>query len=266
MINNQRRGAIRQIFTSLVIVAGLCWSPVANAGQIRVAVAANFLACAEELTGRFESATGYDVVLSGGSTGRHYAQIQAGAPFDIFLAADDERPRLLVDEGLAEADSRFVYALGKLALWVPDGSPELAADPETILRDRGLGHLAIANPRLAPYGEAARQALSRLNLWSEVQSRLVRGQSVGQAWQFAATGNAGCALVALAQVRRHGEGRWWEIDPALYDPIAQEAVLLSAATEPHQAWAFLEFLASTEARDLIEACGYGLPADPRVVH
>jgi len=244
----------------------LCLGPVdgaasAPAPEVQVAVAANFVPALREIARQFELATGHTVIVSSGSTGRHFAQISAGAPFDVFLAADARRPRLLVEKGLAVADSRFTYAMGQLVFF-GTLTDEAGADVLTSLQ---FDHCAIANPRLAPYGRAAQQVLERLNLWNQMQDKLVRGQNVGQAFQFVASGNAELGLVSRGQVLLldQTKHRPLEVRPVpanLYDPILQQAVLLTRAADNPGARALLDFLKGQQSRAFIEEHGYLLPS------
>ncbi|MFQ5635764.1 MAG: molybdate ABC transporter substrate-binding protein, partial [Gammaproteobacteria bacterium] len=199
----------------------------ARADDIRVAVASNFRYAMDDLAPRFEAATGHNVIVIFGSTGKHFAQIENGAPFDVFLAADELRPRMLEEDGLAVPGSRFIYAIGKLVLWSREAG---AIDGSRKLLDDDFRFLAIANPTFAPYGRAARQALQDLGVWSSVHPRIVRGENVAQAYQFVVSGNADLGLIALSQIRIPGargtSGSHWEIPPAHYDPIRQQAALL----------------------------------------
>lgn len=224
------------------------------ADTLRVAVAANFAGTARVLAERFEAASGHRLKLAFGSTGKHYAQITHGAPFDAFLAADRERPERLEAEGRVVPASRFTYALGRLVLWSP--RPNLLADGGQALANGDFAHLAIANPRLAPYGKAARQVLERLALWDALQDKLVRGENIAQTYHFVRSGNAKLGFVALSQLHQPGApagGSRWEPPMSLYDPIEQQAVLLRD-TAAGQAW--LRFLRSPEAQALIRDHGY----------
>jgi molybdate transport system substrate-binding protein len=230
----------------------------APADDIRVAVATNFAAPVQAIVARFAEITHNRVVLAFGSTGKHYAQIKNGAPFAAFLAADSERPARLEEEGVAVAGSRFTYAVGRLVLWSPR---EGYVDPEgRVLTDGDYRHLAIANPVLAPYGRAAQQVLQARGLWEGLQrGRLVRGEDIGQTFQFVRSGNVELGFVASSQVKRPGhapQGSWWEVPQSLYRPIEQQAVLLQ---EGPTARAFLAFLRGEEARSIIADYGYGLP-------
>lgn len=251
---------VRTFLTSLVLLVVLLTTGTALADEVQVAVAANFRSCLEELATLFQTRTGHTVQVSVGSTGRHFAQIKAGAPFDIFLAADVQRPRLLEKDGLTVPGSRFTYAQGRLVLWAP-GLEFIAGDSlTTILDDPDLTHLALANPRLAPYGYAARQTMEALERWGSLQECLVLGQSVGQAWQFTASGNAQAAFVALAQLDEASRRQALVVPETLHDPINQQAVLLLRGSENPAAQAFLPFLQGDEARAVIAAHGYSMPA------
>ncbi|MEQ9103438.1 MAG: molybdate ABC transporter substrate-binding protein [Rhodothermales bacterium] len=237
----------------------------AEAG-IRVAVASNFAPALEALAHAFEAQTGHVVTPVPGSTGKLYAQIRNGAPFDAFFAADVERPRLLEEEGRAVPGTRFTYAIGTLVLWSPD--PDLVDADGAVLNpaegDAGafrFRFLALANPTLAPYGKAAEQVLRARGVWDALQDRMVRGENIGQAYQYVYSGNAELGFVALSQLMGPGgvatdigrTGSRWEPPQALYDPIAQQAVLL---TENKVARDFLDFVRSPAARDIIHGYGY----------
>ncbi|HKJ88260.1 MAG TPA: molybdate ABC transporter substrate-binding protein, partial [Gammaproteobacteria bacterium] len=223
----------------------------------RIAVASNFTAAVQALKSRFESASGDKVRISTGSTGTLYAQIRHGAPFDAFLAADARRPRLLEQEDRTVPGSRFTYARGRIALWSPN--PELVAGQET-LSAADFRHLAIANPRTAPYGLAAKQTLQSLGLWAKLQPRIVRGENIAQAHQYTASGTAELGFVALSQIsgpNRPDSGSRWLVPADLYDPIRQQAVLLKGAKDMHAAKAFLRFLKGPEAARVMRSFGYG---------
>jgi len=229
----------------------------AMAEAIRVAVASNFVEAITVIAERFEARTDHEVTLSAGSTGKHYAQISNGAPFDAFFAADAHRPQLLEQEGVAVAGTRFTYALGKLVLWSPTAG---YVDRDGRVLERGeFRHLAIANPKLAPYGRAAEEVLLAMGLWDRFGRRLVRGENIGQAYQFVSSGNAELGFVAYSQVRRPGraiEGSWWNVPQTLYTPIEQQAVLLK---DGEAARAFLSFVRSDEALEIIRDYGYDTP-------
>lgn len=243
--------------TALPVILGLVLLPaVLLAGEIRVAVAANFAPTLQLIADDFAAGTGHRVLISTGSTGKHYAQIRNGARFDIFLAADAERPALLEQSGIGVPGSRFTYATGRLALWAPGQTT--VADPAALLRGGRYRYLAIANPRLAPYGAAAKQVLEAWQLWGPLQSKLVRGENAGQAYQYVATGNAEVGLVALSQVLGQ-RGAYQVLPETLHAPIDQQALLLRHSPA---ADAFLVFLKSDSAAKRLEDAGYGVPTRP----
>jgi len=232
----------------------------ASAGEVTAAVAANFTAPVQQIAELFQKETGNTVKLSFGSSGKFYSQIKEGAPFDVFLSADEKNPKLLEEEGLAVKDTRFVYALGKLVLW--SAKPGFVDDKGAVLSKGEYNKIAYADPKLAPYGLAAQETLQKMNLWEKVQSKLVTGESIAQTYQFAATGNAELAFIALSQVTKDGkvsEGSWWVVPADMYNPIKQSAVQLSAAKDPAAAKAFMAFLKSEKALAIIRNFGYGLP-------
>jgi molybdate transport system substrate-binding protein len=231
---------------------------VALAEQIRVAVASNFADAAEAIARHFEEISEHRVVLVFGSTGKHYAQILNGAPFEVFFAADERHPRLLESEGLTVPGSRFTYAKGRLALWSLE---EGYVDIEGRVLERGdFRHLAIANPRLAPYGAAAQEVLQARGLWEELQRRLVRGENIGQTFQFVRSGNAELGFIALSQltspVQTPKEGSHWMVPETLHAPILQQAVVLR---DTQAARAFSGYFRTQEARSIIQSYGYETP-------
>ncbi|PCM43009.1 molybdate ABC transporter substrate-binding protein [Marinobacter sp. ANT_B65] len=234
----------------------LTFNSFAHAADVRIAVAANFTDTNRDLVAAFGRATGLEAVASYGSTGKLYAQIENGAPFDVFLAADSRRPELLEKNGLGVAGTRFNYAKGKLVLWSP--VPGTFDDPRAWLESGDFSRLAIANPKTAPYGLAAREVLSSLYLWEPLQDRLVRGDSIAQTFQFVATANAQAGFVALSQVRGWGkeDGSLWMIPQSHYAPINQQAILLSRSENNDAARQWLRFLRSDIARSIIENSGY----------
>lgn len=231
-----------------------CLVSQAQAEDVRVAVAANFAEPMGEIAKRFEETTGNRVVLSSGSTGKLYAQIIQGAPFDAFFAADAERPRLLEEAGKAVKGSRFTYAIGKILLWSVD--PDLVDQEGKILSRGEFRRLSIANPRLAPYGKAAEEVLTGMGLWKALQPRLVQGENISQAFHFVFTGNAELGFVAASQVLHPKEpkgGSYWEPPTETYSPIEQQAVLLG---ESPVAQAFMEYCRTKEVGDLLRSYGY----------
>ncbi len=245
------RAALRLAPALLLAAAG------ASADEVIAAVAANAAEAVEALASDFERESGHRVTLTVGSTGKLHAQILHGAPFDLFLAADRERPRLLVEQGLAVDGSQRTYAVGRLVLWSPD--PTVAVNADT-LRNGSFRRLAIANPDLAPYGAAARSTLRGLGLWKSLRSKIVVGENVGQSFAMAASGNAEFGFVALSSVLSRG-GRSWEVPAHMYPPIRQDAVLLKRAETKPAARAFHGFLDSPGAARVIESFGFVVDRD-----
>jgi len=237
------------------LVSALLLAPPAAADETYVAVAANFSDAARDIARTFEQATGHRAVLSFGSTGQLFAQITQDAPFQVFLAADQERPAKLVERGLAAPGAPFTYAVGKLVLYSRDRALVTGADT---LRAGAFAKLALANPATAPYGAAAVEVLRALGLHAQLESRLVQGGNIAQTYQFVYTGSAELGFVALSQI--HGEigGSRWLVPAALYRPIRQDAVLLAKGADDEAARAFVAFLRQTDARAIIERYGYGL--------
>jgi molybdate transport system substrate-binding protein len=222
------------------------------ADQIRIATASNFKTAMVDIATLFEQESGHEVMLISGSSGKHYAQIVNGAPFDAFFSADEERPIRLEKSGLAIPGSRFTYAIGKLVLWSPQAG--LVDAQGAVLNKAGFRHLAIANPDLAPYGRAAKEVLLSLGVWDEIGDRLVRGENVNQAFQFVHSRNAELGLVAFSQLKAApAGGSYWLIPQDLYQPIRQQAVLLS---DKPAARDFLESVQSEESREMIAEHGY----------
>lgn len=242
-----------RLLVSLLLVAAAL---PAGAGQVQVAVAANLAAPIRQIAAAFHRATGHEAVVALGSTGKFYAQIRNGAPFEVLLAADEETPRKLEAEGFAQRGTRFTYAIGQLVLWSAtpggvDARGEVLRAPQ--------GRLAIADPRLAPYGAAAVQTLESLHLLAAWQPHFVQGESIGQAYQFVASGNARLGLVALSQVMEDGRiarGSAWRVPARLHAPIRQDAVLLKPGVGNAAATAFLAYLRGDAARALLRAAGY----------
>lgn len=248
--------ACRALAAACLIVAHTAIS-AAQAAEVRVAVASNFVLPLRALKTRFERATVHDLLISTGSTGMLYAQIRNGAPFDVLLAADAERPRRLTEDNLADPASRTTYARGRLVLY--SGDPATAgADCLDILGDGDSGHVAIANPGISPYGIAARETLIALELWQGLGERLVRGENVAQAFHWVETGNAQFGFVAMSQLTRPGarKGCSWIVPPTYYTPLEQQLVLLVPGVNNPGARQFVEFMASAGTRALIRDMGY----------
>lgn len=240
----------------LTVTLPLALVSTANAADVRIAVAANFTDTTRELVAAFSEVTGLEAIASYGSTGKLYAQIDNGAPYDVFLAADSHRPELLEKSGQGVTGTRFTYARGKLALWSP--TPGTFDDPKAWLESGEFARLAIANPKTAPYGFAAQEVLTTMDLWNSLQSRLVRGDSIAQTFQFVATTNAQAGFVALSQVRAWEEkgGSLWTIPQSYYSPINQQAILLTRSENNQAAHQWLEFLRSDIAINIIEEFGH----------
>jgi len=231
----------------------------ARADEVAAAVAANFTAPMKQIAAAFEADSGHKVLLSFGSTGKLYAQIANGGPFDVFLAADTVRPEQVETEGLGVKGSRFTYAVGTLVLWSPDATQVDAAGE--VLKSGQFKHLAIANPKTAPYGAAAVEAMTRLGVYPTVESRIVQGDSITQTWQFVATGNAQLGFVAASQLIKDGQplgGSQWVVPTELYTPIRQDAVLLKHGADNPAAKALVDYLKGEKAAGIIRSYGYAL--------
>lgn len=248
------------LFTLLMIIAGLI-STITSAGEIRVAVASNFYPAIKEIALQYELKTtslaqNHKVILIPGSSGKHYSQILNGAPFDVFLSADSLRPSLLERKELSEKNSRFTYAIGRLVLWSPKNNLEV--NIETLFQ-KNFRFLAIANPKIAPYGIAAKDALTSLSLWKEIQEKIIRGENIAQTFQFVDSGNAKLGFVSYSQLVNPNypvEGSFWEIPQNLYRPIEQQAVLLKNSELGKD---FLAFLQTEKSLNIITKNGYRLP-------
>ena len=229
----------------------------AHAGEVQVAVAANFAGPMEKLAEQFQKDTGHKAIVASGATGKFYAQIRNGAPFEILLSADDETPARLEAEGQVVARSRFTYAVGRLVLW--SAKANYVDANGAVLKTGDFKHLAIANPKTAPYGAAATAVIDKLGLSARLQPRLVQGENIAQAFQFASTGNAELGFVAQAQVWRDGQftaGSGWIVPAAMHAPIRQDAALLTKGARNPAAQALLDYLRTDKAKALIRAYGY----------
>jgi molybdate transport system substrate-binding protein len=233
-----------------LFILAFLFNSQAYADEIYVAVASNFTATSKAISELFEKETGHKVKLSFGSTGKFYAQILNGAPFQVFLAADDKHPQKLAQSGDGIPETLFTYATGKLVLW------SLRENPEQQFKKLTFRKLAIANPETAPYGTAAVEALKSMKLWEQVESKIVKGDNISQTQQFVSTGNAEIGFIALAQAMQ--EGYYWEIPQELYSPLRQQAILLKKGSQSTAAKAFLEFLKTPIAIALITKAGYVL--------
>ncbi|MNH11578.1 Molybdate-binding periplasmic protein precursor [compost metagenome] len=229
------------------------------ADEVQVAVAANFTAPIQAIAKDFEKDTGHTLVAAYGATGQFYAQIKNGAPFEVFLAADDSTPAKLENEGASVKGSRFTYATGTLALW--SATPGYVDDKGEVLKKNSFKHLAIANPKAAPYGLAATQVLDKLQLTDAIKGKIVEGQSITQAFQFVSTGNAELGFVALSQIYKDGKvttGSAWIVPSTLHDPIRQDAVILNKGKDSAAAKALVEYLKGPKAAAVIKSYGYEL--------
>jgi molybdate transport system substrate-binding protein len=243
----------------LLALTSTLFLSVAQAGEVTVAVAANFAAPMQKIAQAFEQDTGHKAQLAFGATGKFYAQIKHGAPFAVLLAADDETPARLEKEGLAVADSRFTYATGRLALW--SKQPLLVDDKGEVLRSNRFDKLAIADPKLAPYGMAAMEVIHKMGVQASITPKLVQGEGIGQAYQFVSTENAQLGFVALSQISVDGritQGSAWVVPQSLHTPLKQDAVLLNPGKDNVAAQALLKYLQQDKAKFIIRQYGYAL--------
>ena len=249
-----------KVINFLLISIGLSFTQI-TADEIKVAVASNFYPAMKEIALQYElkqsqSSENHKIILISGSSGKHYAQIMNGAPFDIFFSADKVRPILLEKKGISESGSRFTYALGRLVLW---SSLDGFVEKDEQLYNNELRFLAIANPKIAPYGVAAREALISINLWEDLQSKLVRGENIAQTFQFVNSGNAKLGFISYSQLMNPNYpvvGSFWEVPQSMYKPIEQQAVVLKKSSLAKD---FLSFIGSDESLNIISKYGYDLP-------
>lgn len=243
----------------VILVAMLTMPAIQNvkAEQITVAAASNFSGAMDEIVTRFEEQSGHRVKVSYGSSGKLFAQVQHGAPFQAFFSADQAKPMALEKAGLVVPGSRFTYALGGLVLW--SSQPELVDEEVHVLKQGNFNKLALANPKLAPYGAAAVEVLQVMDLFEVTSAKWVRGENISQTFQFVATGNADLGFVALSQVMQQGlinEGSYWIVPAQLYSPIRQDAVLLNRGKNSAGARALLGFVKGEIGKGIIENYGY----------
>jgi molybdate transport system substrate-binding protein len=244
-------------FARMLLALGALAAGPAQAALVNVAVAANFSAPMQKIALAFEQDTGHMALLAFGSTGMFYAQIRHGAPFQVLLAADDETPARLVREGLALAGTDFTYAVGRLVLW--SKQPGVVDDKGEVLGKGAFERVAIADPKVAPYGAAAMQTMGKLGLRKVLAPRFVQGENIGQTYQFVATGNAALGFVALSQVMADGkitEGSAWVVPATLHRPIRQDAVVLAGGKDNPAASALVAYLKGDKARAIIRSYGY----------
>lgn len=250
---------MKALLLSFVMSVCLC-SAQLSADEVQVAVASNFSKPLETLATAFKASSGHELKISAGATGKLYAQIENGAPFDVFLSADSKTPKKLVEAQLAVADSQFTYALGKLVLW---SSTKDTVDAQGAVLQKGeFKHLAMANPKTAPYGAAALEVLDHLGLTQTLAAKLVQGENISQTYDFVSTSNAELGFVAWAQVVQNGilkEGSVWQVPESLYQPIQQDAVLLTKGKNNTAAQALLAFFKTPAAQKIITDAGYALP-------
>ena len=244
---------LRNLATVVALAIAALSSAGAFADEVSVAVAANFTDAANEIGKAFKTKTGNDAVFSFGASGALYTQISQGAPFQIFLSADTARPQKAIDEGYGVAGSNFTYAIGKLILWSKQSGLVTGADT---LKSGTFNKVAICDPKAAPYGQAAVEAMQSLKLYDTLKPKLVQGANITQAFQFVDTGNAEIGFVALSQVIDKGEGSRWLVPQDLYKPIKQDAVLLSKGANSKAAKDFIDFLKSPDAVAIIKRYGY----------
>lgn len=245
-------------FISSLLAGLLLVATAASADEIPVAVAANFTAPFNKIAAEFEKETGHKVVSSFGSTGKFYAQIKNGAPFEILLAADDETPAKLIKEGAGVAGSQYSYAIGKLVLW--SAKPAVVDAKGEVLKGGGFDHIALANPKLAPYGAAAMETMKAMGVLDSLTPKFVTAETIAQAYQFVSSGNSLLGFVALSQVLKDGqiEGSAWIVPANLYTTIRQDAVLLNAGKDKAGAAALLKYLQGAKAQAVIKSYGYEL--------
>ncbi|MDH0747743.1 molybdate ABC transporter substrate-binding protein [Pseudomonas sp. GD03842] len=246
-------------FTSLTIALFALSAATCYADEVQVAVAANFTAPIQAIAKDFEKDTGHTLVASYGATGQFYTQIKNGAPFEVFLSADDTTPAKLESENESVKGSRFTYAVGTLALW--SAKAGYVDDKGEVLKSPDYQHLSIANPKTAPYGLAATQVLEKLGLTEATKARIVEGQSIAQAYQFVQTGNAELGFVALSQVYKDGKlssGSAWIVPADLHEPIRQDAVILNKGKDNPAAKALMDYLKGPKAAAVIKSFGYQL--------
>ncbi len=240
-----------------IATLALIISTPTSAAELKVAVAANFAQTLKEISTVFEKDTGHKLAITQGSTGKLYAQISQGAPFEVFLSADDETPKKLIAEGKAINGTRITYAIGRLALWSP--KPDLVDEGGQVLKTDKFRFLAIANARVAPYGRAAVQVMQKLGVLASIEPRVVQGESITQTFQFVSTGNAQLGFVALSQIIDNGKiktGSAWIVPENMHEPLQQDAVLLNPGKDSAAATALLNFLKSEKAKKIIAAHGY----------
>ena len=252
--NSKSATKLRALLMAVVLSFSALGASTAQSGETTIAVAANFTDAAKQIGAAFARETGHKAIFSFGSTGQFYAQIGQGAPFEIFLAADQARPEKALEEGLAVSGSRITYAIGRIVLFSRD--KDLVTGKETLMSG-DVTRVAIANPVTAPYGAAAVEAMQALGVYDALSAKLVKGTNIAQAYQFVATGNAEIGFVAFSQIANHDEGSRWLVPAEFHTPIPQDAVLLKKGQGNEAARAFMEFLMGPESKAIKEKYGYG---------
>jgi molybdate transport system substrate-binding protein len=245
---------------TIAFITSMLLSLSVQAAEVKVAVASNFAQPMKDIAAEFEKDTGHKLSVTQGATGKFYAQITNGAPFEVFLSADDETPRKLVKEGKAISGTQFTYAIGRLVLWSPD--EKLVDQGGAVLKTDRFKFIAIANAKVAPYGRAAVQAMQKLGVLSTIEPRVVQGESITQTHQFVTTGNAQLGFVALSQVwenNRIKSGSGWIIPEEMHEQLRQDIVLLNPGKDSSAATALVNYLKSDKAKKIIERYGYKLP-------
>lgn len=254
MIKSVNSSILKLICSIIIIFSCLLISPVVSAEPVKVAVASNFAYTLKTLAKTYRKRSGNKVTIISGSTGKLYAQLINGAPYDVYLAGDELRPVLLENKKLIQPGSRFTYALGQLALWSPD--PELVEPGAKLLHSQSFASIAIANPKLAPYGLAAQQYLQKLKLWKTLKKKFVMGENISQTFHFIHSGHVAVGFIAFSQLQQLAKmrsGSFWLIPQSMYKPIRQQAVLI---TDNDAARDFMAFLASHSAKEIITQHGY----------
>jgi len=247
--------------SAVLCVASLVGASPARTETVLVAVAANFASAAEEIAHGFARKTGHQALITTGATGKLYAQIAQGAPFEVLLSADAITPALLESEGLAVSASSFTYAIGKLTMWSADAG-RIGPDPRVALMHHGLRYLAIANPDLAPYGQAAQEVMQKLGVWEALQGRIVQGQNIGQTFGLVQSGAAEIGFIARSALDAPGAdfgGSRWDVPDGMFTSLRQDVALLKPGANNPAALAFLDYLAGKDAMVTIAAFGYGVP-------
>lgn len=259
-----------RLLTLLLLVVVVCtWQPQAGAAEIEIAAASDLTFAFKDVAARFEKQTGNKIKLTYGSSGNFFAQIQNGAPFDLFFSADVSYPEKLEGEGVAEPGTIYEYASGKLVMWVPNASKLDLSRGLAALLDPGIGKIAIANPQHAPYGVAAVAAMRHAGIYDQVKSKLVLGENISQTAQFVQSGNADVGLLALSLAvapAMKNSGRYVEIPAADYPPLIQAAVILKSSHNQELAGQFLKFLKEPETVALMERYGFSIPRDVAAAH